>query len=94
MKRFSEKEILPAERPQNDSRYVPQVLQREVFKRDEGRCSYVSPEGKSCGEKNFLELDHIHPFALGGETAEENLRLLCRAHNQWRAEKTFGVVLR
>ncbi len=82
-----------AKRPQNDrqnnTRYIPQSLQREVFKRDEGRCSYVSPEGKHCGEKNFLELDHIHPWSLGGNSTSENLRLLCRTHNQWRSEKTF-----
>ncbi|MBI2645529.1 MAG: HNH endonuclease, partial [Deltaproteobacteria bacterium] len=94
------KEILRAERPQNDSavqnnsRYIPQAIQREVYKRDEGRCSYVSSEGKHCGEKNFLELDHVHPWGLGGSTTSENLRLLCRAHNQWRSEKTFGYQLK
>ncbi len=75
---------------QNNTRYIPQVLQRKVFKRDEGRCSYVSPEGKHCGEKNFLELDHVYPWSLGGDSTIENLRLLCRTHNQWRSERTFG----
>src|SRR3989338_8628083 len=35
IKRASEREILRAERHQNASRYIPQVLQREIFKRDE-----------------------------------------------------------
>ncbi|MBI3017204.1 MAG: hypothetical protein HYY62_04315, partial [Deltaproteobacteria bacterium] len=97
IKRASEKEILRAERPQNDAavrndnRYIPQAIQREVYKRDEGQCSYRSSEGKQCGERNFLELDHVWPFALGGDSMPENLRLLCRTHNQWRSERTFGV---
>ncbi|MBI3016565.1 MAG: HNH endonuclease [Deltaproteobacteria bacterium] len=35
-------------------------------------------------------IDHIHPWSLGGDSTPENLRLLCRTHNQWRAEKTFS----
>lgn len=72
------------------TRYIPQSIQREVYKRDEGKCSYVSRDGKPCGERNFLELDHLRPWALGGDHTFENLELLCRAHNQWRKEKTFG----
>ncbi len=71
------------------TRYIPERIKQTIWKRDKGQCSYVSSDGKQCGERNFLELDHIKPFALEGETKEENLRLLCRAHNQWRAEKTF-----
>ena len=72
-------------------RYIPEKIKQAVWKRDEGHCSYVSPDGKKCGEKNFLELDHVHPWSLDGESTPENLRLLCRMHNQWRAEKTFGL---
>ena len=68
----------------DDSRYIPKVIQREAYQRDEGKCSYVSPEGKQCRERNFLELDHIHPWSLGGTSTSENLRLLCRTHNQYR----------
>ena len=72
------------------TRYVPEKIKQDIYKRDEGQCSYVSPNGNPCGERNFLELDHIRPWSLGGESSEENLRLLCRTHNQWRSEKTFG----
>ena len=77
---------------QNDAkgRYIPQAIQREVYQRDKAQCSYTSSEGKKCGEKNFLELDHVHPWGLGGDSTAPNLRLLCRTHNQWRGEKTFG----
>ncbi|MBI2645682.1 MAG: HNH endonuclease [Deltaproteobacteria bacterium] len=68
----------------SETRYIPKAIQREVYQRDEGHCSYTSSEGKKCGEKNFLELDHIHPWSLGGNSTSENLRLLCRTHNQYR----------
>jgi HNH endonuclease len=38
-----------------------------------------------------LEIDHIEPVARGGEATVENLRLLCRAHNQYAAEREFGA---
>ncbi|MBI3016771.1 MAG: HNH endonuclease [Deltaproteobacteria bacterium] len=72
------------------SRYVPEKIKQIIWERDEGQCSYVSPEGKSCRERNFIELDHVHPWSLGGSSTTENLRLLCRTHNQWRSEKTFN----
>ncbi len=36
-----------------------------------------------------IEIDHRIPFSLGGESTVENLQLLCRSHNQWRAFKSF-----
>lgn len=29
-----------------------------------------------------LKYDHIRPIALGGQSNLENIRLVCRAHNQ------------
>jgi hypothetical protein len=72
------------------SRYVPESVRREVYRRDGGECSYVGVEGKRCGSRWDLEIDHIEPHALGGRSEVRNLRLLCRAHNAYRAERTFG----
>ena len=76
------------------TRYIPKAVQREVYTRDQARCSYKSPEGKQCGERNFLEFDHIHPWALGGKTEINNLRLLCATHNKLRSQETFSRVPR
>jgi hypothetical protein len=38
----------------------------------------------------LIEIDHIDPFAVGGVTDTQNLRLRCRAHNQEHARKYFG----
>lgn len=73
------------------TRYIPAHLKQEVWKRDRGVCTFVSSNGRRCNEKGNLHLDHIRPFALGGETDKENLRLLCRAHNHYRAQQTFGI---
>jgi hypothetical protein len=72
------------------SRYIPAALKREIWKRDQARCSYRSPDGKQCSSRYALEVDHIQPFALGGYTTLENLRLLCRAHNTYQAVLKLG----
>jgi 5-methylcytosine-specific restriction endonuclease McrA len=69
---------------------VASATRRKVFDRDGLQCTYVSPDGRRCEAHAFLELDHKHPRALGGDSGSENLRVLCRAHNQLAAEQTFG----
>jgi len=72
------------------SRYIPVDIRHAVTMRDGKQCSYVSPTGVRCCERNNLELDHIVPFSLGGESTTENLRLLCKTHNLMYAEEIFG----
>ena len=46
---------------------------REVWRRDQGCCTYVAPHsGRRCGSRYRLEIDHIKPFALGGATELSN----------------------
>lgn len=72
------------------TRYIPEKLRLEIWKRDRGECGYVTAEGKKCNSRSALEIDHIHPWALGGRSEIENLRLLCDTHNRYQAQKTFG----
>ncbi len=72
------------------SRYIPRGIRRDLGVRDTHRCQHLRPDGTLCGETRFLEVDHIQPYALGGGNGRENLRLLCWAHNQLRAEAQFG----
>jgi 5-methylcytosine-specific restriction endonuclease McrA len=51
----------------------------------------VSASGRRCSETRDLEFDHIEPYAQGGTPSVANVRLLCRVHNQYEAERTFGV---
>ncbi|HET9553938.1 MAG TPA: HNH endonuclease signature motif containing protein [Anaeromyxobacteraceae bacterium] len=65
-------------------------VRRQVWKRDEGRCTWVGPDGHRCGSRWRLQLDHIEAVALGGPTTLDNLRLTCARHNRLHAEQTFG----
>ncbi|HSQ60877.1 MAG TPA: HNH endonuclease [Acidobacteriota bacterium] len=80
-----------APRPASRSRYVTAAVRRSVWERDGGRCTFVSPEGHRCDARRFLEFDHVEPVARGGPSTVEGLRLRCRTHNQYEAERVFGA---
>ena len=84
------KPVAKKERRNLRTRVVPASVKQAVVKRDNCQCTYRSPDGRRCTETHYLELDHIVPFAAGGLTTEENLRLLFPAHNQLAAEEYFG----
>ena len=77
-------------RPSRVKRYVPRAVRREVLARDGERCSFVAEDGRRCEEAGFLELDHVVPLSRGGESSQESVRVLCRAHNQYEAERILG----
>lgn len=77
--------------PSANPRHVPAAIRRTVRERDQDRCTYVSDTGHRCAERSGLEFDHIEPIARGGRSNVENLRLRCRAHNQFEAERAFGA---
>lgn len=72
------------------SRHIPAPIQRTVYERDAGRCTFVDESGRRCAETGNLEFDHVNGFALTHLHDPERIRLLCRAHNQHAAEKTYG----
>jgi hypothetical protein len=61
-----------------------------VWERDDGRCAYVSPQGRRCDERAFLEFHHDQPYALRGEATVDNIALRCRRHNEYEATLVFG----
>jgi hypothetical protein len=71
---------------------IKSAVRRKVYERDGLRCTYISPNGRRCDARAFLELDHVEPRAIGGGDHPENLRVRCRAHNQLAAEQVFGRV--
>jgi len=81
----------PGATPAPGSHYVPAHVKRVVVKRDQCRCAYVSESGRRCEARKRLEFDHAVPVARGGESTVENVRLRCRAHNQYEAERTYGA---
>ncbi|MBX2986514.1 MAG: HNH endonuclease [Bdellovibrionaceae bacterium] len=78
-----------SKRPQRAA--IPAALRRQVLQRDQGQCTYQDPKtGTRCTSRFLIEIDHRHPWAKGGTHTLENLRCLCRTHNQLNAIKSFG----
>jgi len=90
-RRFGLNAARRSRRESSNARYIPAQIRHAVWQRDEGQCTFVSDTGHHCIERYLLELDHIIPVARGGQPTVENLRLRCRAHNQYEAERKFGV---
>jgi hypothetical protein len=90
-RKFGDTHAPKARRATSDTRYVPADVKRRVAKRDGKQCTFVSENGVRCDAREMLEFDHVTPFARGGRSVLENLRLRCRAHNQLTAEQAYGA---
>ncbi len=55
--------------PERRSRHIPAAVAREVYLRDDGCCTFRSADGRRRGARRFLELDHVTPWAVGGESS-------------------------
>lgn len=72
-----------AVRAWSNGRYIPAKVKSAVWARDKGACAWRKPDGSACGSKDWIEYDHIKPYARGGRSDDpRNLRLVCRQHNQ------------
>jgi len=81
----------PGRHAKPDSRHIPAEVRRAVWKRDGGQCTFTSDDGHRCEERKDVQFDHIDPYAKGGEATVGGVRLLCRAHNLFEAERTYGT---
>lgn len=81
---------LAANAPVKGTSTIPATVRREVWARDGGRCSFVAADGMRCQTRRMLELDHRIPRARGGADTPENLRLLCRPHNDAERRRILG----
>jgi hypothetical protein len=67
------------------ARHIPAHVKREVRARDKNTCTHPG-----CKSKHQLEFDHIIPISMGGKSTTENLRMLCKTHNQRAAIEKLG----
>jgi len=79
------------ERTPDRPRHIPAATRDAVFARDKGRCTYVGRTGERCDATHNLQIDHVVPYARGGTSSIENLRLLCARHNKIEAERVYGA---
>ena len=68
--------------PAKVGRIISASVKRETYKRDQ-KCT-------NCGSTHRLNFDHRHPYALGGLSSIENIRILCFHCNQ-RARMNAGL---
>jgi hypothetical protein len=73
------------------SRHIPSELRERVQARAGYQCEYKAPDGTRCSSRTRLEIDHERPFALYRSHDERHLRLLCRRHNRFQAERVYGA---
>jgi hypothetical protein len=76
--------------PSPSSRYIPAPVRRAVYERDNGQCTFVGDNGRRCTERDRLEFHHHKPYGQGGDCSLENIRLACRAHDRYLAERDYG----
>ena len=67
---------------ESHTRFIPTQVRAAVWTRDQGQCQV-------CKSTYLIQYDHVVPFAMGGKTTIENLRLLCANCNQRKAIKDF-----
>lgn len=84
-------EVTP-QQSMKSKRYIPKDVRNFVWNRDQAMCTFVDKKtGQKCTSRFGIEFDHIVPFADGGRSDDvNNLRLLCRAHNQLHAIHSLG----
>jgi len=68
------------------SRVVPKGIERAVRARDKNTCRFPG-----CCNKRFVDIHHIEHWANGGETAVEQLMLLCSKHHTLVHEGGFRI---
>jgi 5-methylcytosine-specific restriction endonuclease McrA len=61
---------------------IPAAIRHQVSLRDRGQCQGKTPQGTRCGCKQWTEIHHIRPVALGGSNDVENLLTLCSNHHR------------
>lgn len=74
----------------DDDTILTAQTKREVWERDEGACAWRYSDGKLCGSRWMVEFDHVVPPKLGGTSLANNVRLLCREHNEQHARNVYG----
>ncbi len=72
------------------SRYMPAAVKRVVRKRDQAQCTFIDKHGRRCTEQQGLEFHHDDPYGRGGDRSPSNVRLLCKMHNSYLAERDYG----
>lgn len=72
--------IVATESIKTKRRIISEDVRNDLLKKAGHKCEL-------CMSCEKLEIDHIIPFALGGSTSIDNLRILCKSCNLKRRQK-------
>ncbi len=78
------------EKEKAKSRYIPSEVRERVLEQALHQCEYTARDGTRCTAKTGLEIEHERPFALFHTHEERFLKVLCRRHNLFQAERVYG----
>ena len=74
-------------RIQKGRSHVRLTTKRRLLEKARHCCEHIDETtGGRCRSQFQLQVDHVVPLALGGVDSEENMRILCAAHNRASAE--------
>jgi hypothetical protein len=73
-------ENLAKSEPNYERTQISAEVRREVWRRDQGRCT-------KCSSREKLEYDHIIPVSEGGGNTARNIELLCESCNRAKAAR-------
>ncbi|MDG0815593.1 HNH endonuclease [Bdellovibrio svalbardensis] len=75
----------------NERKSIRPNLRKEILVKGKC-CEYKDPLTKKvCGSTRFVQIDHIKPVWAGGDNSPDNLRTLCRQHNNFKYAKESGL---
>jgi hypothetical protein len=89
--KISEENATEREEEVAQSRYITSESRERVFARADYQCEFRSANGTRCSARTDLEIDHERPFAIYRSHDERRLRVLCRRHNLYTAERFYGA---
>ncbi|WP_374078767.1 HNH endonuclease [Bdellovibrio bacteriovorus] len=85
---FTEAKVRNVNSPRKGRAYISIKTKRLLLNKAHYHCEYVDiTTGITCTSNFQLQVDHIHPLALGGSNDTKNLRILCRTHNLSEAKR-------
>jgi hypothetical protein len=80
----------PSRTTADDADQLPAALKRAVWVRDRGRCKYVSPDGRRCESRRFIQFHHLNARGRGGKNTLDNVELRCGTHNRYEGDLVYG----
>ena len=70
-------------------KYIPKALRELVIKRARNRCEYCQTQSEPTAMP--MEIDHLIPRAMQGQTEESNLCLACTYCNDAKNDRVVGL---